>query len=525
MKIKTVILPIFAAIFIAGCGGGINILPEPFTRERADGKIPVKVELIREQVWKELTGKPEGEAEVERWQAIETDYNSCRLSSARATKSEAEEVFAVCMSQRDYVYMYPVDAEQFHNDIFFAMRKEKEESERLAEERRIAAEKKAEEERIAAEEKAEEERIAAEKKAEEERIARKKWLEEEIKKSEQKRLVKNLMMYAGDGELSEVRRLLSLGVNPNAIDDDGETALHIAAINGHVEVVKMLLAAGADLEVKGGIFGMTALIYATNQEHAEVAKILLSAGADVNAVGTFGSTALMNAAAGRHTEIVKMLLSAGANPNAANSNDGTALKLAAIKGRTENVKVLLDAGANPYAVDDQGRTPLIWASRNGQNEIVKMLLAEGADVNAADKLGYTALILAANNVHAEVLKILLAAGANPNAVDRNGYTALVAAIHPDENDSYKFHKIAEHINVINILLAAGANPNNGRVPALIFAVEKLYFEIAEILLKAKANPNHVIRDGLSIMDNAIYDNHPDMIELLRRYGGVCRKYC
>ena len=60
MKIKTVILPIFAAIFIAGCGGGINILPEPFTRERADGKIPVKTDLIREQVRKELDGVPEG---------------------------------------------------------------------------------------------------------------------------------------------------------------------------------------------------------------------------------------------------------------------------------------------------------------------------------------------------------------------------------------------------------------------------------------------------------------------------------
>ena len=73
---------IIAPLFAAGCGG-INILPEPFTRERADGKIPVKVELIRKQVRAELDGMPEGEAEVLRWQAIEKDYNECRLSSAR----------------------------------------------------------------------------------------------------------------------------------------------------------------------------------------------------------------------------------------------------------------------------------------------------------------------------------------------------------------------------------------------------------------------------------------------------------
>ena len=163
------LLAVAALLFLAACGGGASILPEPFTRERADGKIPVHAELIRKQERAVLDGTPEKEAEVARWQAIETDYNQCRLSSAKSDRAEAEEVFAVCMSEKGYVYMYPIDAEQFHNDIADELRAAKAAAERAAEERRLAAEKKAEEERIAAEKRVEEKRIAAEKEVERER--------------------------------------------------------------------------------------------------------------------------------------------------------------------------------------------------------------------------------------------------------------------------------------------------------------------------------------------------------------------
>ena len=61
------LLAVAALLFLAGCGSGVNILPEPFTRERADGKIPVHAELIRKQERAVLNGMPEKEAEVARW--------------------------------------------------------------------------------------------------------------------------------------------------------------------------------------------------------------------------------------------------------------------------------------------------------------------------------------------------------------------------------------------------------------------------------------------------------------------------
>ena len=112
----------------------------------ADGKIPVSIELIRQQTKKEMDGMPEGQAKAERWQLIEADYNSCRLSSSRKTKAETDKVFANCMSNIGYVYMHRLDAEQLHNDIAEKVVAEHKAAERAEEESRLVAEKKAEQE-------------------------------------------------------------------------------------------------------------------------------------------------------------------------------------------------------------------------------------------------------------------------------------------------------------------------------------------------------------------------------------------
>ncbi|MGI9337896.1 MAG: hypothetical protein ACR2P4_05225 [Gammaproteobacteria bacterium] len=190
-----------AALSMAACGGGVNILPEPFTRERADGKIPVKIELIRQQVRAELSGIPEGEAQVARWQSIEADYNNCRLLSGKA-KTAAEQVFSDCMSERGYVYMYRIDAEQLHNDIEFEMKKQHN--------ARIAAERKAEEDRIAAAQKAEEERRAAAKKRQ----------KEAERARRQQELDRALILALHNGDTEEEARLIAEGANPHYAEQE-----------------------------------------------------------------------------------------------------------------------------------------------------------------------------------------------------------------------------------------------------------------------------------------------------------------
>jgi ankyrin repeat protein len=83
------------------------------------------------------------------------------------------------------------------------------------------------------------------------------------------------------GDTTQVQQLLDKGVDVNAKDSNGETALMEAAGNGHTEVVKQLLAKGADVNAKSS-YGYTALLYAADKGHTECVGLLLDGGANIN---------------------------------------------------------------------------------------------------------------------------------------------------------------------------------------------------------------------------------------------------
>jgi ankyrin repeat protein len=99
------------------------------------------------------------------------------------------------------------------------------------------------------------------------------------------------------------------------------TALQAASAEGRKEVVEMLMANGADVNVKGGEYG-TALQAASAEGHKEVVELLLGKGADVNAEGGRDGTALQAASARGHKEVVEILMANGADVNASKEDDG-----------------------------------------------------------------------------------------------------------------------------------------------------------------------------------------------------------
>jgi ankyrin repeat protein len=113
-------------------------------------------------------------------------------------------------------------------------------------------------------------------------------------------------------------------------------------MEGHTDIVKALLAHGADVNAKEDR-GRTALIYAVYNGHTDIVKALLKEGADVD-VKNKDITALMIAAYNGHTDIVKALLKEGAHVDVKDNDGLTALMIAASIGYTETVKVLLDNG-------------------------------------------------------------------------------------------------------------------------------------------------------------------------------------
>jgi len=239
-----------------------------------------------------------------------------------------------------------------------------------------------------------------------------------------------LIKAAKEGNTAIVERILAVdGVDVNAKDKNGVTALFVAAKDGHTEIAKLLLAVpGIDVNAKDR-FERTALIRAAEEVHTEIVKLLLAVdGVDVNAKNNEGETALICAANFGRTEIAKLLLAVpGIDVNAKDRFERTALIRAAEEVHTEIVKLLLAVpGIDVNAKDMDGETALLCAVLRDRTEIAKLLLAvDGVDVNAKDKNGKTALIMVAEEGHTEIVKLLLAVdGVDVNAKDKDGRTAL-----------------------------------------------------------------------------------------------------
>ena len=210
--------------------------------------------------------------------------------------------------------------------------------------------------------------------------------------------------------LDEVRRMLKTDADVNNLWHD-ETVLMSASHGGHLAVVNVLLAAGAEVD-KMSFDGMTALMKASRLGHVDIIKALLDNGANVNMVDKSGNTALMFASWMGHIAVVNELLAKGANVNVVNDIGWTALMKASDYGHAAVVKELLEASDIRVNMADKfGNTALIKASTNGRDKVVKMLLDGGADVNVVNNNRQTALMLADNYGHAAVAALLRDAGA------------------------------------------------------------------------------------------------------------------
>ena len=125
-------------------------------------------------------------------------------------------------------------------------------------------------------------------------------------------------------------------------------------------------------------WGGTSLMIAAWEGHTEIVKVLLEAGAKVKKKGIEGRTALMFASARGHSSIVQALLDAGAKVNAKSNRNLTSLMIGANHGHTKTIKALLAKGAKVNAKDKRGWTALMGATQADHTEIVELLKKAGA---------------------------------------------------------------------------------------------------------------------------------------------------
>ena len=141
-------------------------------------------------------------------------------------------------------------------------------------------------------------------------------------------------------------------------------------------------------------------------EHLEIVKLLLENGADVNIQDDNRNTPLIVASRNQHLEIVKYLVDNGANKYV---NDKELIKVS-MYGELEKVKELIENGVDVNIQDNDGETALMTASTRGHLDIVKYLVKQGANINLKDNDGNTAYLNALDNMHIEIAKCLVQQG-------------------------------------------------------------------------------------------------------------------
>lgn len=254
-----------------------------------------------------------------------------------------------------------------------------------------------------------------------------------------------LLMAVLAGNEKELKALIDAGADVNKIDDTyGCTALHLAAREGRLEIVKMLRKAGARIYAENK--NKEPLVFAAVcSGSTNVLKFLLDEGATTKSRNSDGETLLHHAILCRQVDMTRCLIRLGLDVDAADKKGLSPLHAAASVGDGPAIEDLAKAGANVNAMNWHKETPLHFAAAYDCTNAVRELLKAHSDPNLVSDVGDTPLCQAKSPA---VVDLLLKAKADPNIGDNYSNTPLSSAVARKDGST-----------VVRLLVAAGADVN------------------------------------------------------------------
>ncbi|XP_078127244.1 ankycorbin isoform X2 [Sander vitreus] len=190
------------------------------------------------------------------------------------------------------------------------------------------------------------------------------------------------------GEVDKVASLLAKkGASAVKLDNEGKSALHVAAARGQTDCLSVILAHGADLSFTDAA-GFNPLHLAAKNNHFECCKKLIQSKCPIDAVDSSGKAAVHHAAASGNIQTIQLLCELKSPINLKDADGLTPLLLSAKHAHAEVCCTLLDCGAEINTCDNSGRTALMLASESNAVSVVEVLVQRGADLSAVDLQGH-----------------------------------------------------------------------------------------------------------------------------------------
>ncbi len=306
-------------------------------------------------------------------------------------------------------------------------------------------------------------------------------------------------------------------------NDCGESLLHIACNKGYMDIIKFLV---EEKKINIELLDSnrwTALYNAIQSNNVNVVELLINAGANIDRYDDSHDTALdiayrcnrycdnqkmidiiehgipINAKIERmgmdlwpSSEILELVTNdtAGEIDPYILNNDGEELLYWALRytGEVEIAKLLIERMPNVNLKTAFGQVPLFWAIKFNHREIIQLLIAKGADLNVVDDKNMTTLMLAAEDGNTEMVEMLINGGVDINAKDKRGMTALAYAI----NNAY----YDKNIFTIQKLIDAGIDINTkdeyGKTPVMYCPDREKSRQILIMLLNAGLDLGNIL---------------------------------
>ncbi|XP_013111702.1 protein fem-1 homolog B isoform X2 [Stomoxys calcitrans] len=313
------------------------------------------------------------------------------------------------------------------------------------------------------------------------------------------------------------------------IDGQSITPLTLAATAGNLIYVKTLLGQyNVDMECECNVifdglvvYGATALWVASGLGHLQVVKLLVQHGANVNHNTKAQSSPLRAACYAGRLDIVKYLIEHGADVNIGNKYNNTCIMIAAYKGHTQVVDTLLKNGANPNDQALCGATALHYAAECGHYDVCRLLLDHGARLQD-NEFGLNPVLNAAERTQEDVVKLFIE---RPGLMEKEDIIIsleLMGASFANDKDNYNIDKAYTYLlRAMEMRYSDEENILRKRVMPPIVAYDD-WFETENIpeLRAIRQNHHSIHMESLTIRERILGKNNPDLPQPIVYRGAV-----